>query len=303
MEQRSRRQQPAVVEHRLRQPIGVDTDVDPAEQSLRRRDEAAAGIEREPHAARARRLEQYPHPFGVAAQRALLEAQRDGLLEQARRGQRRQQLRIDDALDVARRRRHVADTPAGREDLGEAGHVQRALQAVERRQPRRVSRRQVRIGVVLHDREVAGLGQLQHLMRSRERQGRTGRVVQHRHGRVQARMVLCGERAHHREIRTIGTARHRQQLHAEPRQPRVLDGPAGFVDQHRIARLQQRARDQVERMRRADGGDDLRSRRGNAHVAQAAAPARLAAAARRPGRRIAAPMRRRPVPAHAAVRH
>ena len=66
MEQRPGCQQPAVVEHVLREPVGVGADIDPAEQAMRRRHEAALRVECEPRAACARSVEQAAHALGMA---------------------------------------------------------------------------------------------------------------------------------------------------------------------------------------------------------------------------------------------
>ena len=156
-----------VVEQVGREPLGVDADVDPAEQAARRGGEAAAVGFGQPDGARARRLELRHHALCVAAQQALLEAVRQRLLGQARRGQRRQQLGVDEAVDQPGRRGEEADPPVRHQDLREAGDVDRALERVERRQARQVRRREVRIGVVLDDVQVVRLRELQHAVRRR----------------------------------------------------------------------------------------------------------------------------------------
>jgi hypothetical protein len=62
---------------------------------------------------------------------------------------------------------------------------------------------------------------------------------------------------HHRQIGSIGTARHRQDTHAQRIKPGKLHGPARFLDHHAVAGAQQAAADDVQRMGGADGGDDL----------------------------------------------
>ena len=169
---------------------------------------------------------------------------------------------------IEARRRDEADPPAGGQDLREAADVEAALEPVERGQPWRVRGRQMRVGVVLDDMEVVRLRQLQQLMRAGQRQHAAGRVVQHRDGHVQAGAVLARQRLHHRQVGPVGPARHRQQPHAQQRQPRVFDRPAGLVDQHRVARRQQRARDQIERLGRAQRGHDLARRGAHADIGQ-----------------------------------
>jgi hypothetical protein len=80
--------------------------------------------------------------------------------------------------------------------------------------------------------------------------------------------VRLQQRAHHVQVRPVRPARHRQQAHAQAGQPRVFHRPAGLVDQHGIARLQQRARHDVQPVRGAQRGDDLARRAGHADVGQ-----------------------------------
>jgi hypothetical protein len=270
VEQRARRGQPALVEQRLGQRLGVAADVDPAEQARRRRDEAAARRQRVAHAAGAGGLEPRRHPLGVAAQQALLQAQRDGIFERPRRRQRGQQLGVDQALGQRRRRGQEAHPPLRREDLREARDQHRAPQAVELGQAGGVRRREPGVGVVLDDRQLMRVGELQDLVRAGRRQAGTGGVVQHAHRHVQVRTVLAQQRRHHRQIgAAVAAARQRQQPHAQARQPRILDRPARLVDEHRVAGLQQRAADEIERLRGADRGHDLLRAGHHAEVGQA----------------------------------
>ena len=204
------------------------------------------------------------HPLGMAAQPALLEAVRQRQLASARRRQRRQQLGVDEAVDQRRRRGEVADAPVRRQDLREAGDVDRALERVERGQPRRVRRREVRVGVVLDDVKVV-------LVRPASAPGarRAGRATRRsgcaaptpsRTAAAARRRLRLDQAAHRRQVGPVAAARHRQHAHAERGQPRVLDRPAGLVDQHAVAGAQQGAGDDVERVRGADGGDDLLGR-------------------------------------------
>ncbi len=68
----------------------------------------------------------------MAAQAALLEAVRQRLLGEARRGEGGQQLGVDEAVDQARRRGEEADAPVRHQDLREARDVDGALERVER---------------------------------------------------------------------------------------------------------------------------------------------------------------------------
>ncbi len=83
-EQPARRHQPAVGGQPGGQRLGVDAGVHPAEQALRRRDEAAAAVLRQPHHAVARGVQLRHHPFGMAAQQALVQAPGHRPLQQRR---------------------------------------------------------------------------------------------------------------------------------------------------------------------------------------------------------------------------
>ena len=166
-----------------------------------------------------------------------------------------------------------ADAPIRRHDLREARDVDRALQLVECGQPRRLGRGQPGIGVVLDDGQVVRLGQLQQLMRRGQRQHGASRVVQYRDGDVNAWLGRAVGRleplAQHRQIGPGRAAWHRGQLDSHLRQPREFDGPTRFIDQHRVTGDEQQARDDVQRLRRAGGRDDLLRRGGDAQLAQA----------------------------------
>ena len=63
-------------------------------------------------------------------------------------------------------------------------------------------------------------------------------------------------------------ARHWQDAHAQRFQPRKLNGPAGFFHHHAVARAQQGAADDIQRMGSANAGDDLPGRGLHAEAAQ-----------------------------------
>jgi hypothetical protein len=89
----------------------------------------------------------------MAAQLALLDAQRQRLLQQ------RGVVSVASSLVSSRRSTSSAARPESpraswRQDLGKAAHIDGALQAVERRQARGVLGRDVAVGVVLDDVEV-----------------------------------------------------------------------------------------------------------------------------------------------------
>jgi hypothetical protein len=249
VEQAAGGEQP-VVDHRVRQPLGVDAGVDPPEQAARLGGEVAAVRLGQTDRARPGGVEAMHHALGMAAQRPLLQAVRQRQLAGARRRQRRQQLGVDEAVDQGRGRGEVADAPVRRQDLGEAGDVDRALEGVERRQARRVRRREVRVGVVLDDVKAVLVGEPEHLVRGVQAERHAGRVVQHRDSHVEPRPFAGGLRldqaAHRRDVGPVAAARHRQHAHAERGHPGVLDRPAGLVDEHAVAGAQQGAGDDVE---------------------------------------------------------
>ncbi len=217
-------------------------------------------------------------------------------LAAARRRQRRQQLGVDQAIDQRRRRGEKADAPVRRQDLGEARDVDRALERVERGQARRVRRREVRVGVVLDDVQAELARQLQHAVRRLQAERGAGRVVQHRDGDVEARprrrRLRLDQPPHRRDVGPALAARHRQHAHAERGQARVLDRPAGLVDEDAVAGAQQRPGDDVERLGRADGGRRSGWARRRCRSRRAWSRAPRAGAARRRDRRSAGPPRR-----------
>jgi hypothetical protein len=160
-----------------------------------------------------------------------------------------------------------------------------AAQAVELGQAHGAWRCQPGVGVVLDDHEVVRRGQLQHLVGLGRAQAVAGGVVQHRDRHVEPRPVLGGQCRHHGQVgAAAGRARHRQHAHAQARQPGELHRPAGLVDQHGVAGCEQASADDVERLRRTGGGDDLRWRRRQAQIGQ---PARERGAQRGVAGRIA----------------
>jgi hypothetical protein len=118
-------------------------------------------------------------------------------------------------------------------------------------------RRKVAVGVVLHHMEVVRVGQLQNTVRAGGVEAVAGRVVQHAHAHKQLGRMGFGITGHHLQIGAIGAARHRQNAHAQRIQPGELYCPARFLDHHVVARAHQSAADDVQRMGRANGGDDL----------------------------------------------
>ena len=129
-------------------------------------------------------------------------------------------------------------------------------------------RGKMRVAVVLDDVQIVRLRELEQPVRRTERQRCAGRVVQHRHGHVQVRAMRLDQALHHGEIGSVFAARHRQRADAEGGQARVLDRPAGLVDQHAVAGAHQAAGDDVERMGRADRRHDLLGARTDAVIGE-----------------------------------
>ena len=224
----------------------------------------------------------------MAAQLALLHAQRQRLFQQRRRGQRGQQLGVEQALDQRGRRGQVAHAPVGRQHLGKAADVDGAAQAVQHRQARGVVGRQVAVGVVFNNVETMALGQLQHLVRAARAQAVPGGVVQHADADKQFGRMRLAVARHDRQVGAVGAARHRQHAHAQRGQAGKFNRPAGFLHHHRVARPEQRAADDVQRVRGPHGGDDLPGlhrqvqlgQPARQHLAQAGVAQRVAVAER-----------------------
>ena len=153
-------------------------------------------------------------PVAPAAQLALVDTPGQRMLQQRRRGERRQQLGFHQRLHQFLRCGDVAHAPAGRQNFGETTHIDGALQAVEHTQPRGVFGREVAIGVVFGDVEVMRIGQGQHTVRAARRDAVAGGVVQHTHADKQLRLVRLAITLHHRQIRPLGATGHRQNARA-----------------------------------------------------------------------------------------
>jgi hypothetical protein len=118
--------------------------------------------------------------------------------------------------------------------------------------------------------EAVALCQLQHLVRAAGREAVAGRVVQHAHAHEQlGRMGLTVAR-HHLQVRALGAARYGQHAHAQGVEPGKLHRPARLLDHDRVTRLEQRAAHDVQRLRGAHGGHDLRRVHRYVEVGQAA---------------------------------
>ena len=99
-----------------------------------------------------------------------------------------------------------ADAPIGREDFGEAAHIDRALQAIERTHAgsvREVGRGDVAVGVVFHDVEVVLRSELHDAMRAGRREASACGVVQHAHADVELRAMLFAVARHDCQVRAV----------------------------------------------------------------------------------------------------
>ena len=257
MKQRAGRQQVTLVQHALRQRIGVHPGIDPAKQPRRRRGKGATGGQRQLDAAGAGQVQPGANALGMAAQLALVNAPGQGFFQQGGRGQRGQQLGVQQALIERGRRGHETHTPARRQNFGKTADINRALQAIQRAQAGGVLRGQVAVGVVFHHMEIVLVGQLQHPVRAARRQAKTRGVVEHTHAHKQLRVVQRTVARHHRQVGPVSAARYRQDAHAQRVQPGKLNGPAGLLHHHVIPRAQQGAAHQIQRVRGPHGGDDL----------------------------------------------
>ena len=268
MKQGAGRDQVANIEHALGQRVGVHAGVNPAEQAGRFGGERAAVAQGQLHTAVAGLAQSGADAFSVAAQLALVNAVGQRFFQQCRGGQCGQQFGVQQAFDQMRRSSHEPHAPAGRQDFGETAHINRALQAVQRAQPGGVFRRKVAVGVVFNDVKVVLLGQLQHAVGAARADGRACGVVQHADADKQLGRIRLAVARHHSQVGAIGVARHRQDLHAQRPQARKLHSPAGFFHHHTVAGLQQRAADDVQRVRGPHGGDDLLGRHREVEGAQ-----------------------------------
>src|SRR2546430_10862929 len=80
------------------------------------------------------------------------------------------------------------------------------------------------------------------------------------------RLVLLGEFFERGDIGSVGIARNAQQPGAVEPQIAEQIVVSGVVDEHRVARLDEMAHDEVERLTGAVRQDDLRCARGNAEL-------------------------------------
>ncbi len=149
------------------------------------------------------------------------------------------------------------DAQAARQGLGEAARIDHAVELVERRQPRRGLDLQITEDVVFYDEEAAALGRLQHLETDMRAHVGAGRILHHRLREIDFRTVRGGELLQRRHVRPVRIARHRQHLHALQSQVSEHVVVAGIVHQRRVARFEQIADDEFERLAGALRQQDL----------------------------------------------
>ena len=198
--------------------------------------------------------------------------------------QARRQLEIDDRIDPVRPQRQIAAAQRGGDGLREAADLDHPLEAVERRQPR--SRRpQLEIGedLVLDDDDLMPLDEFEDAMRDRRRQRQAGRIVERRDGQVEPRRARGEQRAERLDVRPFPRQRRGDDLDPVRLEQRRQTKIAGIVDRHDVARLDEEAHREVDR---------LRGRVRSARSARATRRRRARRAARRAGG-AAARIRRR----------
>ena len=164
---------------------------------------------------------------------------------------------------------HEAHAQRGRQRLGEAAQVERALEPVQRRQARRRGGAVVAEGIVLDQQQVVLLRQPQHRLRLGLRQVRARGVVRQRLREEEARAFGLEHVFQRLQVGAVRQARHAHDPGAgqvQLAQQRVV---AGVVDQHHAARRHEVAHDQVHGLVGAVGQHDLLRVGVDAHVRQA----------------------------------
>ena len=155
-------------------------------------------------------------------------------------------------------RHHVAHPHRGTDDLGIAAQVDHPAAAIERRQHGRDAGRQFARDVVLDHPQPVALGQLQDTEGVGHADAGARRVLQGGVDEQRARPVLRRGLLQRLAIQPVQRARHRH--HPQPGQAQHLQqvGVGRLLDQHGIARTQQRADHHVEPVRHALGQQHLR---------------------------------------------
>ncbi|KAG1440117.1 hypothetical protein G6F57_019141 [Rhizopus arrhizus] len=149
---------------------------------------------------------------------------------------------------------HITHAQAGGQHLGVAADQDHAVQPVQHRQLHGAAGMQFAVGVVFDHHEIVALGDPQDVVGHAGGQRVAGRVV---HGAVddeELGLVLGRHAFQHGDVGAVGPARHADQPRAKCGQAAEDDEPGGVFDQHGITRFDQVARDQVQAVRHAVGG-------------------------------------------------
>ena len=162
------------------------------------------------------------------------------------------ELQVDERRDPVPARGDVSATGRSPDRLGGAAHLNHPPEAVEAGEPDRGRLLEVAEGVVLEDEDVMVLGEAQHAVGLRRRQRRAGRVLHARGGQVEPRAMLGHEARERLDVRPVGLHGRRDDFRSAGLQEREEVEVAGVVDDHRVARGEQEAADEVERLRAAN---------------------------------------------------
>ena len=130
-------------------------------------------------------------------------------------------------------------------------------QAVQRRQPGLGGLRQFAVQIVFNHPESVSFGGLQYAYRASRRVGGAGRILQDRIGKKDFRPMDLRQFFKPLQINAADDARHADDLDITQAQHGNQVAITGFFDEHGVVGLDQRAHDQVQRLRHAVGGDNL----------------------------------------------
>ena len=117
--------------------------------------------------------------------------------------------------------------------------------------------RNVAVGVILHHVKIVLVCQLQNAMRTARGEAVARGVMKHADTDIELGLMRLAIPLHYLKIGAVRTARYWQDVHPHGRQTRKLYRPTRLLDHDRITGSQQRAADNIERMRGAHRGDDV----------------------------------------------
>ena len=120
---------------------------------------------------------------------------------------------------------------------------------------------QLAVSVVLDHRDARRARRVQQRAARGQRQRRAGRILEIRSHHQQARPLALQHALQLRRIHAVGAHRDARKLRAHAGQQILQPGVDGIFDRHRVARPQQHAADQVERLLAAVGDQDVVARR------------------------------------------